>query len=112
MKTSSQIVTRLADAALIAGLIFGSSDVKVFVFWMISIMVVLLFLGLLAMSPEIAEKIRGRSLAAKFLRVLVSMLYIVALIYAGFPILAALYAVAYVAVRIAAESKLTPQVKP
>lgn len=112
MKKSNQVINRLLDAALIAGLIFGSSDVKVFAFWMISIMVALMSLGLLVMNPENAEMIRGRSLVAKSFSALVSILYIGALIYAGFPILAALYAVAYSAIRITAESKLTPQVKP
>ncbi len=112
MKSSAQVFTRLLDATLLCGLVLGSADVKVFAFWMVSIKVVLMFLGLLVMTPELAEKIRGRSIIKKAFGVLVHALYVAALIYGGFPILAAMYASAASLIRISAEAKLAPQVKP
>ena len=112
MKSSTQVFTRLIDAALLSGLVLGNADVKVFAFWMVSIMVVLMFMGLLVMTPELAEKIQGRSIIKKAFGVLVHALYVAALIYGGFPILAAMYASAASLIRISAEAKLAPQVKP
>lgn len=112
MKSSTQVFTRLLDAALLCGLVFGNADVKVFAFWMVSIMVILMFLGLPFMTPELAEKIHGRSIARRVFGVLVNALYVAALIYGGFPILAAMYATAALVIRISANSKLDPEVKP
>ena len=112
MKTSSKVFARMLDTALLAGLVLGSADVRVFAFWMVSIMVVLMFMGLLVMTPELAEKIQGRSIIKKAFGVLVHALYVAALIYGGFPILAAMYASAASLIRISAEAKLAPQVKP
>lgn len=110
MKTSSKVFARMLDTALLAGLVLGSADVRVFAFWMVSIMVVLMFLGLLVMTPELAEKIQGRSIIKKAFGVLVHALYVAALIYGGFPILAAMYASAASLIRISAEAKLAPKV--
>ncbi|WP_282378189.1 hypothetical protein [Pseudomonas sp. PS01302] len=112
MKSSTQVFTRSLDAALLCGLVFGNADVKVFAFWMVSIMVVLMFMGVFVMKPELAEKIQGRSNIKKVFGVLVNALYVAALIYGGFPILAAMYATAASLIRISAEAKLAPQVKP
>ena len=60
MKSSTQVFTRLMDAALLSGLVLGNADVKVFAFWMVSIMAALMFAGLFAITPELAEKIQGR----------------------------------------------------
>lgn len=95
---------------MLSGLIFGNADVRTFGFWMISIMVAFLFLGCVGMSPDLAEKIQGRSFLKKALGILVHVLYVVALVYAGFPILAAMYATAASFIRITAEAKLAPKV--
>jgi len=110
VKKSNQVITRLLDAALLAGLIFGNADAKIFVFRMVSIMVILMFVGVLTMTPDSAEKIQGGSLVKKALGILIRVLYIAALIYAGFPTLAAMYATAALFIRISAEAKLSPQV--
>lgn len=110
MKFSTQVFTRLLDAALMCGLVFGSADVKVFAFWMVSIMAALMFAGLFAITPELAEKIQGRSSLKKAFGILVNSLYVAALIYAGYPILAVLYAVISLLIRLSAESKLAPKV--
>ena len=110
MKSSTQVFTRLMDAALLSGLVLGNADVKVFAFWMVSIMVALMFAGLFAITPELAEKIQGRSSLKKAFGILVHALYVAALIYAGYPVLAALYAVISLLIRLSAESKLAPKV--
>ncbi|MBF6029652.1 hypothetical protein ICY20_18035 [Pseudomonas sp. P115] len=112
MKTPGQVFTRALDAALLVCLVLGNSDVKEFAFWLISFMVALTFMGWFVMTPDLAEKIQGRTLLKKAFGVLVPLLFVAALIYGGFPILAALYATAASGVRIAAESKLAAQVKP
>lgn len=110
MKSSTQVFTRLMDAALLSGLVLGNADVKVFAFWMVSIMAALMFAGLFAITPEMAEKIQGRSPLKKAFGILVHALYVAALIYAGYPVLAALYAVISLLIRLSAESKLAPKV--
>lgn len=112
MKTSNQVFTRLLDAALLAGLVLGNFDVKVFAFWMISIMLALMLMGCLAMTPDLAEKIQDRSFIKKAFGILTHFLYVTALIYAGYPILAAIYATTALIIRIAAEAKLAAVVKP
>jgi hypothetical protein len=110
MKKSTQVFTRVMDVAMLASLVLGGADVRTFAFWMISIMVAFLFLGCLGMTQDLAEKIQGRSLYKKAFGILVHTFYVAALVYAGFPILAAIYATAASFIRVAAESKLTPRV--
>ncbi|WP_268797538.1 hypothetical protein [Pseudomonas huanghezhanensis] len=102
----TQIVTRVFDAVLIAALVSGNADVKTFAFWMISIMVTLMFLGCFAVNADIAEKIQGRSLGKKTFGTFVNLAYIAALIYAGFPVLAAIYAMSAFLIRTIAQAKL------
>lgn len=108
---SNKVMVRLLDAALLAALVFGSADVKLFAYVVVAIMTTLISVGLLTMTPDLAEKICGRSLTKKIFGILVSVLYVIALIYAGFPILAAVYAVIVSMIRFSAEAKLKSQVK-
>lgn len=103
---SKQISTRVLDACLIAALAFGSPDIRTFAFWMVSVMVVLLFVGSFAVDAAMAEKIQGRSVAKKLFGVLVNLAYVGALIYAGFPVLAAFYAMGAFLIRTIAQAKL------
>lgn len=103
---ANQVVTRIFDLALIACLVFGGSDVRTFAFWLISIMVVLLLLGIFGMNAELAEKIQGRSITKKIIGISMHCMYVAALVYAGFPILAALYAMVAVLIRASAQAKL------
>jgi general stress protein CsbA len=103
---SKQIVTRVLDAGLIAALILGSAGVKTFAFWMVTIMVVLLFVGCFAVDAAMAEKIQGRSFGKKAFGALVNLAYVAALIYAGFPVLAAVYAMSAFLIRTIAQTKL------
>ncbi len=104
-----KLFPRLLDAALISALVYGGPDARTFAFWMIAIMVPMLFLGVFAMDAKLAEKIHGRSMLKKALGVAMHCAYVAALIYAGFPVLAALYATVAFAIRVAAETKLTAQ---
>lgn len=104
MKT--KILTRILDGVMIAILLFGSQDAKTFAFWMISIMVAMLFLGWLAVDRALAEKIRGRSSLSVAFGLALHAVYVAALIWAGFPILAALYATAASLIRLRCEAKL------
>jgi uncharacterized membrane protein YhaH (DUF805 family) len=103
---ANQLVIRIFDAALLACLVFGASDVRTFAFWLISIMVALMFLGIFGMDAKIAEKIQGLSIAKKVIGISIHCMYVAALIYAGFPILAALYAMVAMVIRVSAAEKL------
>lgn len=103
---NKHIVTRLLDAGLIAALVMGGTDVKTFAFWVISIMVVFLILGCFAVDAAMAEKIQGRSFAKKLIGASVNLAYVAALIYAGFPVLAALYGMSAFLIRTIAQTKL------
>ncbi|GEM_PF-4350499 len=104
-----KIFSRLLDAALIVALVYGGPDVRTFAFWVVAIMVPMLFLGVFAMDAALAEKIHGRSMLKKTVGVAFHCAYVGALIYAGFPVLAALYATVAFAIRVAAETKITAQ---
>lgn len=103
---ANQVVTRIFDLALIACLVFGGADAKTFAFWLVSIMVVLLLLGVFGMDAKLAEKIQGRSIVNKVIGISMHCMYVAALVCAGFPILAALYAMVAVLIRASAQAKL------
>ena len=103
---ANQVVVRTFDAALIACLVLGGTDVQTFAFWMISIMVALTLLGVFGMNAELAEKIQGRSITKKVIGISWGCMYVAALIYAEFPILAALYTMVVMIIRVSAEAKL------
>ncbi len=104
-----KIFPRLLDAALISVLVCGGPDARTFAFWVIAIMVALLCLGIFAMDANLAQKICGRSILNRLFGVAMHFAYVAALIYSGFPVLAALYATVAFAIRVAAESKRAGQ---
>lgn len=103
MKT---VIVRLFDLALIACLIVGSHDAKTFAFWIVSMMVILLWVGVFAIDATAATKIKGRSVVKKTIRLTINAAYTGALIYAGFPVLAALYVISIIALRAICEKKI------
>lgn len=107
-----QILLRSLDFIVVAALAFGSPDLKTFAIWMVSLMVALMFFGSFGIGKAEAEKIQGGSLISVSFRCVVNLLYVAALIYAGFPILAALYATAAFIVRAVSQNKLDEQVEP
>lgn len=106
MKTSKLLVLRALDAAVIAALLVGSSNAKTFAFWMISFVVITLALGVFAVDRSAAEKICGQTPMRRVCGVLVNIAYVAALVYAGFPILAAVYASVTILLRTVAQAKL------
>lgn len=103
-----QIIMRLVDASMIACLILGNADVKTFVFWIVCCMVGLMVFALPGITPELAKQMGDN----KVIGAVVHVVYVAALVYAGFPVLAAIYAVVAFAFRIAVEIKLAAKVAP
>lgn len=91
-KPALYLPARAIDAAIIATLFFGNEDAKTFAFVMVSLMAGLMFLAAFAITKEQSAKAIAVSVFEKAVRVAVVVGYVVVLIYAGFPILAAIYA--------------------
>ena len=106
-----KFLSRMMDIAVIAALVFGTPDVRTFAFWIVALMVPLLLVGVFAMDAALAEKIQGLSIGKKAFAIAINCAYIGALIYAGFPVLAAVYSITILLVRVAAETKLKAQEK-
>ena len=109
---SNKIFTRLLDLVLLGALVSGDHNARIFAYVVILIMSALMILGLFAIDVAMAERLRECSLLGKITAAVVHALYVVALIYSGFPVLAAVYAFLALGIRCAAEAKLKPQVKP
>lgn len=99
------LLVRAVDAALIAALVLGSEDAKTFAFWIVSIMVAILFLGAFTLTKSAAIGMSNGSLVRKAGLVIVQVAYVLSLVYAGFPVLAALYTVAAVLMHLCIDSK-------
>lgn len=105
ISTTKLLIARAIDAFLIAALVIGNEDAKTFSFWIISMMVVVLFLGAFTMSKDSAAGMADKTLIRKAGRIFVKIAYVCALIYAGFPVLAALYAMSVILLTIQIELK-------
>lgn len=103
------IITRLLDVAPLAILVGPYQGLKTFAAALVWIMVGLMLMGALAMSDRLALKIAGCGKAHYAFGLAVHGLYIAALIYAGYPVLAAIYAAVMALIRVAAHMKLKPQ---
>lgn len=112
ISTTKLIIARAVDATLITALAFGNEDGKTFAFWMVSMMVVVLFIGALGMTKDTAAGMAGGSLARKVGLVAVQVTYVIALVYAGFPVLAALYAMAVILLAMRIDVKSKQEVTP
>lgn len=112
MKKRMKVLIRVMDAVLLAALVWGNPSVQTFAFWMISIMVVLMVIGCMGMNDDLAKKIHAGSGWRLAFRSLVPVLYVCALVFSGFPILAAMYATAALFILVSASSKMVEGAKP
>ena len=108
-----QILKRLGDLVVLAMLIGPHQDAKTFAAVLVSIMVILALLGALGMTADLANQLLlGQPKRTFYVRVIFGALYCPALIYGGYPVLAALYAIAVCLFFEAARVKLGAQEKP
>lgn len=112
ISTAKLMIARAVDAILIAALVLGNEDGKIFAFWMVSMMVAVLFVGALTIQREQAVGMAGGSLARKGFRVAVQAAYVIALVYAGFPVLAAFYAMSVILMTMQIDAKSKQEVTP
>lgn len=112
ISTAKLLLARAVDACLVAALVLGNEDGKTFAFWMVSMMVVVLFLGAFTMSKDSAVTMAAGSFIRKAGRVLVQVAYVLALVYAGFPVLAAFYAMAVIVLTLQIDAKAKLEVAP
>lgn len=106
-----KVFAHALNAAVLASLVIGNEDAKTFAFWMVSVISVLMILGALGLSREGAEKLSKLPSFERALSAAVSVAYVVALIYAGFPILSAIYAFGALFIRAAISAKMDKQVE-
>ena len=105
-----KVFAHALNVAVLASLVIGNADAKTFGFWMVSVISALMFISALALNGEIAEKMSKLPAVERGLSAAVSVAYVVALIYAGFPVLAATYAFVAMFVRAAISVKMDKKV--
>lgn len=87
-----RVLIRCADGAMIALLVLGSSDARTFVAAVCGIMALVAFIGwFVTFSEEQAERMGGKTLVGRIIGWGFTVGYVSGLIYASYPVLAALY---------------------
>lgn len=105
-----KVFAHALNVAVIASLAIGNDDARTFAFWMVSIISALMLVGAITLNQETAEKLHKRSAIERGVGTAVSVAYVVALIYAGFPVLAVTYAIVAMILRAAISVKMDKKV--
>lgn len=108
----AQVLIRLLDLITLAMLVGPYQSARTFAAVLVGF---LAFAGLLAamgMTQAMARKIQGQSIVQTSIAVAFNVLYVAALIYSDYPILAAGYAIAATVMRSAAYTALKEQEAP
>lgn len=105
-----KIVFGLLNAALISAFVFGGESARTFGAWLVGVMVAIMLIGSFGIDRKTAEQMY-RTSTQKAYTMIVGGSYIAAMIYAGFPILSAAYAIAVMATYAASERALNEEVK-
>lgn len=95
-----RVLIRCADGAMIALLVLGSSDARTFVAVVCGLMAFIAFVAwFMKLSDDQAENLGGKTLAVRVIGWGFTVGYVSGLIYASYPILAALYFFAILGLR-------------
>lgn len=95
-----RVLIRCADGAMIALLVLGSSDARTFVAVVCGLMAFVAFISwFVTLTDEQAERLGGKTLVGRVIGWGFTVGYVSGLIYASYPILAALYFFAILGLR-------------
>ncbi len=102
------ILARYLDVVVISMLLVDHASANRFAAIVSVFLAVVMMLGFFAMSADLANKIKARSLFSRAFGMMAQASYVGALIYAGYPSIAAFYALAAVLLRACVHQKLKP----
>lgn len=95
-----RVLIRCADGAMISLLVLGSADARTFVAVVSGLMAFIAFVAwFMELSEEQAERLGGKTLAGRVIGWCFTVGYVSGLIYASYPILAAVYFFAVLGLR-------------
>ena len=103
---TKRIVGRALDLAVIAMLVFGSGDVRLFATLLAAAMALVALLGLVSLTKAAALEIHGTP-KGRVVGWAVTLAYTAALVAAGSPVVAVFYLAAIVCLRFRAETVAT-----
>lgn len=102
-----KLTIQVANAALIALLVFGNADARAFVAVVCGLMAFVAFISwFVTLTDEQAESLGGKTLVGRAVGWCFTVGYVSGLIYASYPILAALYFFAVLGLRAKAIDRL------
>ncbi|MDU9393733.1 hypothetical protein [Pseudomonas sp. zfem002] len=102
------ILARVLDAVVISLLLVDHSSANRFAATVAVFLSIVMLIAFFAMSADLANKIKARSLFSRAFGMMAQASYVGALIYAGYPSIAAFYALAAVLLRACVHQKLKP----
>lgn len=102
------ILARLLDAVVISLLLVGHSSANRFAAIVAAFLAIVMMIGFFAMNSDLANKIKGKTWIRSAFGMAVQAGYVCALIYAGYPSIAAFYAIAAILLRASVHQKLKP----
>lgn len=103
---TKRIVGRALDLAVIAMLVFGSGDVRLFATLLAAAMALVALLGLVSLTKAAAQEIHG-TVGQRALAWGVNLTYTAALVASGSPVVAVFYLAAVACLRFRAETVAT-----
>lgn len=103
------ILARVLDVAVISMLLVEHSSANRFAAIVSVFLAIVMLLGFLGMNADLANKIKAKSWIGRVVGMAVQAGYVGALIYAGYPSIAAFYAIAAILLRACVQHKLKPQ---
>lgn len=102
------ILARVLDAVVISMLLVDHSSANRFVAIVAVFLAIVMMLGFFGMNADLANKIKAKSWIGGVFGMAVQAGYVGALIYAGYPSIAAFYAIAAILLQACVHHKLKP----
>lgn len=105
------ILARVIDAVVISLLFVDHSSANRFAATLAVFLAIAMLIGFFGMNADLANKIKAKSWVGRVFGMAVQLGYVGALIYAGYPSIAAFYAIAAILLRACVHHKLKPVVE-
>lgn len=102
------LLARVLDAVVISMLLADHSSANRFAAIVAVFLAIVMVIGFFCMNADLANKIKAKSWISRAFGMAVQAAYVGALIYAGYPSIAAFYAIAAVLLRVCVHQKLKP----
>ena len=102
------ILARVLDVVVISLLLVDHSSANRFAATVAVFLAIVMLIGFFGMSADLANKIKAKSWIGRAFGMVAQAAYVGALIYAGYPSIAAFYAIAAILLRACVHHKLKP----